>query len=595
MVIRRNPSLAKLCSSLLLATAGSMSLLAFPGEAMAQSITTGLLDEEVEQSTNLVTMTQPWWEKSVGQSISRSSEPKPVALNDLLISALDHSTQIKVFSDIPLIRETSIIESQGRFDWHAFAEASLGSASHPVGSSLDTGIPGQDRLIQDQLSAAAGLRKQTVTGGTFEIRQQIGMFDNNSRFLVPQNQGTGKLALSFTQPLLNGAGRPYNTSMILLSEIDSNIAQDEFARQLQSHLLEITRAYWTLHLERTLLILKQNLYRQGVKVQQSLQAREGIDVVQSQIVLVEAAVAERKSELIRAAAAVRNSEARIRALVNDPALNRTGLEFIPTDIPTQTYLPMNLQDVLTETISQRPEVQQNIKQVHAAGIRLNMSKNELLPQLNAVFDVYAEGLRGNYNIGTALGDQFDSGRPSVNGGLLYDIPIGNRQARGRYSRREIELRQMQNQLSTTIATLSLESEVALREVETSFAEMLLKYKSMKAAVARVTALKTRWDMLPGEDQAGSLYLQNLLDAQARATAAEAQFAQARLTYSLSLMNLKKATGTLLKYEMISQMRREDGSIPEIVLEKSGNPTLQEQPLPDDPEAENTEETTPIPE
>ena len=588
MIYERGKSLSKLFSPLLLGVFGMAVIHATPHQSWAQTITTGLLDEEVEQSTSLVTMSQPWWEESVGKSISRTSEPRAISLNDLLVSALDHSTQIKVFSDIPLIRETAIVESQGRFDWHAFAETSLSSLNNPVGSSLTTGVPGRDRLIQDELSAAAGLRRQTETGGTVEVRQQIGMFDNNSRFLVPQNQGTGKLALSFTQPLLNGAGRPYNTSMILLSEIDANIAQDEFARQLQTHLLEITRAYWTLHLERTLLLQKQNLYRQGVKVQQSLQAREGIDVVQSQLVLVEAAVAERKSELIRAAAAVRNSEARIRALVNDPSLNGTTIEFIPTDTPSQLYLQFNLQDVLTETITQRPEVQQNIKQVNAAGIRLNMSKNELLPQLNAVFDVYAAGLEGNFNIGRAMGDQFGQGRPSVSGGLLFDIPIGNRQARGRYSRREIELRQMQNQLATTIATLSLESEVALREVETSFAEMLLKYKSMKAAVARVSSLKARWDMLPGEDQSGALYLQNLLDAQAKATLTEAQFAQARLTYALSLMNLKKATGTLLKYEMVTQLRDDDQAIPEIVLEKAGDPTVDEQPLPAE-----TEEASPI--
>ena len=588
MIYGRGKPLSKLILPVLSGVLGAAAIHATPHQSWAQTITTGLLDEEVEQSTSLVTMSQPWWEESVGKSISRTSEPRAISLNDLLVSALDHSTQIKVFSDIPLIRETAIVESQGRFDWHAFAETSLSSLDNPVGSSLTTGVPGRDRLIQNELSAAAGLRRQTETGGTVEVRQQIGMFDNNSRFLVPQNQGTGKLALSFTQPLLNGAGRPYNTSMILLSEIDANIAQDEFARQLQTHLLEITRAYWTLHLERTLLLQKQNLYRQGVKVQQSLQAREGIDVVQSQLVLVEAAVAERKSELIRAAAAVRNSEARIRALVNDPSLNGTTIEFIPTDTPSQLYLQFNLQDVLTETITQRPEVQQNIKQVNAAGIRLNMSKNELLPQLNAVFDVYAAGLEGNFNIGRAMGDQFGQGRPSVSGGLLFDIPIGNRQARGRYSRREIELRQMQNQLATTIATLSLESEVALREVETSFAEMLLKYKSMKAAVARVSSLKARWDMLPGEDQSGALYLQNLLDAQAKATLTEAQFAQARLTYALSLMNLKKATGTLLKYEMVTQLRDEGQAIPEIVLEKAGDPTVDEQPLPAE-----TEEASPI--
>lgn len=530
-------------------------------------VTTSLLDAEVEESTTQVQMSEPWWEPLVGQGLSTKSEPQPISLEQLLISALENSQQIKVFSEIPLIRETAIVESQGRFDWHAFAEHSFESASHPVGSDLDTGIPGRDRLIQDQWRSSVGLRKQTTTGGTVELSQGMGTLNNNSRFLVPDQQGNARISLNFTQPLLNGAGRPYNTSLILLSEIDANIAQDEFARQLQSHLLEVTRAYWTLHLERSLLIQKRNLYRQGVKVQQSLKAREDIDVVRSQTVLVEAAVAERKSDLIRAAAAVRNSEARIRALVNDPSFASTGIEFVPQDVPTQDYIPFELADVQTTAIAQRPEIQQNIKQVHAAGIRLNMSKNELLPQLNAVFGVYAEGLQGDFQMADAWVDQFSSGRPSANAGLMFDIPIGNRQARGRYSRRELELRQMQSQLATTIATLSLEAEVAVREVETSYAEMQLKYQSMNAAVERVGALKNRWEKLPGEDQSGPLFLNTLLEAQAKATQAESDFANSKLTYSLALMNLKKAMGTLLKQEMISQVRVHDGVKPQILVTK----------------------------
>lgn len=570
------PMLSQMCSRLRMTVArtvvGGVALLASSGLSMAQSVSSGLLGDEVEASIGHVQISETWWEPHVAQAQSRTLESVPLTLNDLLISALANSSQIKVFSDIPLIRETSILESQGRFDWHAFAETSWDSASHPVGSTLDTGVPGINRLIQDQSNLTVGVKKQTVTGGTVNLRQRIGTFDNNSRFLVPQNQGNSRLSLSFTQPLLNGAGRPYNTSVILLSEIDANIAQDEFSRQLQSHLLEVTRAFWTLHLERALLLQKQNLYRHGIKVQQSLNARAEIDVVESQLVLVDAAVAERKADLIRAAAAVRNSEARIRALVNDPGISRADLEFIPLDVPTLEYIPLNVQDVQTEAITQRPEVLQNIRQVQAAGVRLNMSKNELLPQLNAIFEVYAEGLRGDYNVSQALGDQFSTGRPSYNVGLQYDIPIGNRVARGRYSRREIELRQMQNQLATTIATLSLEAEVAVREIDTSYAEMQLKYQSMNAAVKRVSALKSRWEKLPGEDQAGSLYLQNLLDSQAKATATESDFARAKLTYSLALMNLKKATGSLLKYEMVSQLRVQDGPIPQIVLDKPGMPT-----------------------
>lgn len=124
-----------------------------------------------------------------------------------------------------------------------------------------------------------------------------------------------------------------------------------------------------------------------------------------------------------------------------------------------------------------------------------------------------------------------------------------------------------SQLATTIATLSLEAEVAVREVETSYAEMQLKYQSMNAAIERVGALMNRWEMLPGEDQSGPLFLNTLLEAQSKPTKAESDFASSKLTDSLALMNLKKAMGTLLQQEMISQVRTHDGVSPQSLVTK----------------------------
>ena len=94
-------------------------------------------------------------------------------------------------------------------------------------------------------------------------------------------------------------------------------------------------------------------------------------------------------------------------------------------------------------------------------------------------------------------------------------------------------------------------------------------------------------VLPGEDQSGPLFLNTLLEAQSKATKAESDFASSKLTYSLSLMNLKKAMGTLLKHEMIRELRTHDGVIPQIILDKqsSTTETIELQPTALEPESE----------
>jgi hypothetical protein len=60
-----------------------------------------------------------WWNAAV-QGQLRNERKTPVTVEGLVLIALDHSSQIRVFSDLPLIRETSIVEADAAFDWSKF-------------------------------------------------------------------------------------------------------------------------------------------------------------------------------------------------------------------------------------------------------------------------------------------------------------------------------------------------------------------------------------------------------------------------------------------------------------------------------------------
>ena len=115
-------------------------------------------------------------------------------------------------------------------------------------------------------------------GGQFEASQRFGFEDNNSiyykipTYLCPK--GPPGSALSYTQPLLNGAGRAYNESVIVLAAIDAGVAADQFAAELQNHLLEVNKAYWTLYLERVTLLEKRHLLHEAEEILSELEARK---------------------------------------------------------------------------------------------------------------------------------------------------------------------------------------------------------------------------------------------------------------------------------------------------------------------------------
>jgi outer membrane protein TolC len=478
-----------------------------------------------------------------------TSQPLPVSLEQLIASAVCYSDQLRVYSDAPLIRDMIVVDEDAKFDWVGFTEAMWNDISEPVGSTLTTGGP--SRLQDEKMESRFGLRRRGTRGGRFEMTQEFGHQNNNSVFFQPDNQGTSQLTLSYTQPLLRGAGRVYNSSLIVLAQIDSGVARDEFSTQLQTYLLDVTNAYWSLFQQRAVLLQKERLFTRGQEILDNLEHRSEIDALASQIVRARAAVAIRHAELYRAATQVKNAESRIRALVNAPQLGLVDqFELLPVDAPGTQYIPVGMAEAMTLAIKNRPELHQSIKRIKAASIRKNMSANELLPVLDIVLETYVRGLRGNSQVMESFVDSFSKGAPSYTAGIQMELPLGNRAARASMRRREIELRQLESQFRATVDVLQLEVEVVVREVHTAFQEISAKYQSVKAAEGEVDYLTQRWKLLSGEDRSASLVLEDLLSAQDRLAAEEFGFLAAQIAYNQSFTDLKQVTGSLLQLEEI---------------------------------------------
>lgn len=494
---------------------------------------------------------QAWWLTPMQKPFRKDAEPLHISLASLLVQTLQHSYQIKVFNEVPQICETSIVEADAAFDWYGFLESRWDDTNDPVGSTL-TGVPIGARYKNNQFSSAAGMRRRTLIGGKVEAAQRFGFQDSNSIYLVPAPQGTARLTLGYTQPLLRGSGQTYTTSLICLAQIDKSIAEKEFTRQAQSHLLEVARAFWGLHIARATVVQKRNSLKLGLAVAKQLREREEIDAASPQIQRAEAEIATREAELIRAQATVRNAEGRIRSLVNDPALGSPDdVELIPMDVPLCDPMSIDLKVAMARAVQYRPEVHQSLQQIKASSIRLDMSKNEVLPLLNLTAETYVAGLQNNGSVGDAYTDQFSVGSPTYAFGSQFEYPLGNRAAQARADRRVLQLRQVHSQFETTLKILKLEVGTAVRELRTSYAEMISQAKAARAGSRQLDQIVQRWKLLPGEDGNGSLVLDNMLNAQNRVVKAESAYLNAWITYNLAMINLKKSTGELLQHEDVS--------------------------------------------
>jgi outer membrane protein TolC len=379
-----------------------------------------------------------------------------------------------------------------------------------------------------------------------EWAQEIGLQDTNSLFFVPEQQAITRMTLSFTQPLLRHGGCACNESQILLAEIETSRAHYELAGELQEHAFEVIRAYWDLYLQRAYYLQRQRAHRQAVQILDELKARENIDSLRSQVARARAAVAVRRAAVQRAELGTRSAQARILTLTNDPEwLGNQALELTPADPPLAAAASADLQSAFETALMHRHELAATTQRVHEAQVRLGISRNELLPTLNLVVESYVAGLKGEYDVATSFGNQFNEGAPSYGAGLIFQVPWGNRQAKAELRRRDFELAQLSHELKALLARVALDVEVAINDLEATQREMRGRYEALLATDEEVKYLQERWRMFPGEDRAVSFVLEELLDAQDRQMEAEASFVRAQVEYTLAHYALQRATGTLL--------------------------------------------------
>lgn len=486
-----------------------------------------------------------WWEWPATRQIS-TNPVLEIDVDSLVYDALIHSAKIESLTIEPLIAETEIDINASQFDSRLFADSKYTRTSLPTGSVLDAGS-GINRLRDGNWSSRAGWRRKTMYGGKWEAYQQVGLHDSNSQFFLPNQQGTTRLALSFSQPLQQGSGKYVNTALIVEARLDSEARQQDSITGVQNHLQKVTELAWDLYLDRVLFLQQRKHLERGIEILNRLQTRRSFDALESQIARASAAVAARESDLIRAGASIANTESRLRAAVNSPTLNTArNLELVPSQPPSQFYIQPSAEESVFLALKQRQEIFSLAKQMDAARVRLRLAQDQLRPTLDLVMDTYLSGLQGEYDIARSWLDQFSVGEPSFSGGLVYELPVGRREAHALQRRRKLELQQMSAELEALIGTITAETEIAVREVDTSYHESQAKFLAMQAAERDLQYLEDRWKTLPGDDRSASFALVDLLDSQERLVASENDYVRSQVTFVLSKIDLQRVTGQLLQ-------------------------------------------------
>ena len=259
-----------------------------------------------------------------GPADGEPGTPIRVSLGFLYDSALINSAQIRVFGDLPAIRDTLAQEVAGRYVPRGYAEGRAEEINDPTRNLANT--RGNQRLVQREQALEFGVRQRTITGGEYTIGQRFLNVSTNSTDYAPGQQCRARTFLTVVQPLLRDSGAAYTRSLHEVARLDANVAQMEFRRQAESHLLESRAPTGRCYLARAANAAEGTRARRNIRgIVASVEGRSGLDADPLLISRATSALALREADLLRARAAIRNAEARLRGLVNDPRFEQQGV------------------------------------------------------------------------------------------------------------------------------------------------------------------------------------------------------------------------------------------------------------------------------
>ncbi len=542
-----------------------------------------------------------------------------LSLDDAISLALENNLNIFVQRFAPWIAETQLLKAQAggvpqsnstqqvvlgtspsvSFDPVFTAGYSWYHSNIPVNNPFTSGVgTGTNVLVVNQNQSAVnfGYSQGFHTGTNLQITMDTTRSATNEPdvFFNPAFQPV--LTATLSQPLLNGFGILPNTRYIIEQKNTIKATNSVFAQAVITVVTQTSIDYWELVYDRqnvkvaeAAVGVSQKLWEDNKK-QLEIGTMAPLDVLTA-----ESQLATDQQNLIVAQTSKLTQET---VLLNDIAKNLlakdvAGIEIVPTTPISTPDVVENipLQDAVQEAWRKRPELYQADLSLKNSQIEVKVTRNALLPSLNAYIQYQSQGLNGtgfnttgvsgsfvadpeaplvgangvpiliNGNeaftgapattttvthggVSNALANVFENQYPTYAAGLTLTMPLRNRSAQADSARAQFDERQLRVQYRQTENTIVINVRNAIITLQQDRSQVAAAEKARNLAQQTLDAEQKKYQLGSSTSYQVVLRSRDLTAAQGTALRAQANLAEA-------LVNFNQAMGRTLEVQHIT--------------------------------------------
>jgi outer membrane protein TolC len=389
-----------------------------------------------------------------------------------------------------------------------------------------------------------GVETLVPSGARLRLGYTLRELNNNlptGRFSTTPNTNTEYqtfFGLSLAQPLLKGAWRPANLAAIRVAALSSDLAYQDYRRQMMVMISTAIAAYWELYLAQEQLRFFQDSVATADKILRDNRARsEAGRGSELEVMEAQAGLALRRSKLGEAQQKLYESANKVLSLYSATVLEPNRL-VRAVDVPQVGEDQFNYLDAMKRARDINPDyLSQQLKAAQEV-VRLAYAKNQRMPELSLKASY---GLNG---LGATPGESWDDiqnqGFPSWSVGAEFRMPLAG----------DIKAR---NELRAAYLRCQ-EAKIGLREVETLIANAidtaLQKVSSARNSVQNyhtvVDFYQNLLDSSLAQLEVGRIESRKILDIEASLLDSRNSAAIARVQYQRAVLELELIQGSILK-------------------------------------------------
>ncbi len=473
-----------------------------------------------------------------------------LTLNDAINISLVNSEVVRVLGGVTAstsgrtiydaaISNTAIDQQRATFDPNLRLNNTWNQTETP-GSAFDPLDPSNAIITGNQNEGYGldfGLSKRNLLGGT----ANLGVNSNSNRItpgVLPLNPADRTVTeFSYTQPLLQGAGRTANEVPIVLARIETERSYFQYKNAVQQSVQGVIEAYWSLVFAKTDLWARSQQVKQAEFANNRTLARiETGDANAGDLAQTQLALENFRASLLTSQANVLQRQAALLNILGLPPYEAERT--VPVTPMLEELVEVDWTAINDLAQRERPDIIELKLILEADQQRLLLADNQARPQLNGVALYRWNGLEGVAPSGNPVrsrsGD-FEDWSLGVN----FSVPLGLRAERAALRQRRLIIQRDRANLDQGLHNMQHLLALSLRNIEQFYAQ----YERFRAV--RVAA-RTNLEQQLAQYNEGIVQFIVVLQAIVDWGNSVSAEAQALSQYNTELARLELQTGTILQ-------------------------------------------------